>query len=385
LVPHKYSATNQLLKQINKPAMGKQQLTAESDQTSPLGGDWNGETVSILDVLLVVVRNRKLIGLITLSFVVLGSLFAILTPPKYTASAKMLRESTTEAPSRLTGGLLALSGLGISLTGGTAGITVEAYPDILKSREVLLAVARSSIYFATLDTSMSLVDYYNQPPGILGSMLEGLASITIELPGTILRMFRDDTPGGTGLGNSEELVYPREEVEETLKRLGELVRVNIDRNTGIMEISVTTHDPLLSAQLAKKLTENLTERVRAIQTQKAREDLEFIQIQFIEAQQELEMAEDRLAWFADRNRNPKTANLQIEMERFQRKVVFKTQLFTDLQTKLTQEEIELQRSVPVITILQAAVPPLKSSEPKRKLILFTSLFLGCAVGILARS
>ena len=264
------------------------------------------DTFSLLDTLLLLTRNIKLIGMSTAIFVLFGLLVAVFSPPKYTASVRVVRETATERTGGLAGGLAALRGLGISIGGGSVGLTAETYPDILMSREVLLAVARSSFYFNDLDARLSLVEYYNQPPGVLGSLLGGLKSITIGLPGTIMRLFQSDDSRPRTLGNMGEFVYPTKEDEDTLERLRGLVRVNVDRNTGIMSIAVTTHDPLLSAQLAQVLIQNLTQRVRAIYTQKAYENLGFIQARFAEVNQELETAEEELAVFMDRNRNPQT-------------------------------------------------------------------------------
>ena len=166
-----------------------------------------------------------------------------------------------------------------------------------------------------------------------------------------------------------------------MNTLLEWASVNVSRNTGIMDINVTTHDPLLSAQITQTFVNHLTERVQDIYTGKTRENLEFIRARFLESQRELEAAEEELARFTDRNRDPTTARLRVAMERLQRKVTFKTQLASDLQTQLTQAEIELQRSQPVITLIEEPNIPIVRSAPKRKLIVVFSLFFGITFGI----
>ena len=132
-----------------------------------------------------------------------------------TASAKVIRETSTEAPGNLAGGLAALRGLGIYVGGSSIGLTAETYPDILRSREVRLAVARSMFYFDDLDTTMNLVDYHNRPPGVLGFLLAGLKSSTVELPRKLIRKSHgnDTAPVvlvGKGLGD-----YPTKAEEKT--------------------------------------------------------------------------------------------------------------------------------------------------------------------------
>ena len=94
-------------------------------------------------------RHRRIIGMNTAVCVAFALLVAVFSPAKYTASAMVIRETSTKAPSGPTGGPAALRGLGISLGGGSVGVTAETYPDILKSREVLLAEAKSSFASTT--------------------------------------------------------------------------------------------------------------------------------------------------------------------------------------------------------------------------------------------
>lgn len=338
------------------------------------------ETYSFLDLLLVITRNRRIIAMTTAVCVAFALVVAIFSPSEYRASAKVIRETSVENPGGLAGGLMALRGLGISIGGTSAGLTAETYPDILRSREVRLAVARSQFYFHKIDSTMSLVDHHNRSPGVFILLLDGLKKATIGLPGTIMGLFRDKSPEPIVPGESSELLFLTKEEEDTIRWLTDVVSIGVDRTSGIMSISVTTHDPLLSAQLAQILTDHLTDRVREIYTQKTHENLEFIQERFLEADGELEEAEEKLAMFMDRNRNPETERLRTAMDRLQRKVTFKTQLYSDLQTQLTQAEIELQRSQPVITLVEAPVPPLKPSGPRRKVMVLVSLFLGLMAG-----
>jgi hypothetical protein len=85
--------------------------------------------------------------------------------------------------------------------------------------------------------------------------------------------------------------------------------------------------------------------------------------------------------FDDRNANIQSARLRTEREQLQRQVSFKEELYTELQAQLTQAEIELQRSKPILTVIEEPVPPVEPSGPKRMLILIVSLFLGTLLGI----
>src|SRR5690606_29211635 len=103
--------------------------------------------------------------------------------------------------------------------------------------------------------------------------------------------------------------------------------------------------------------------------------------QFAGAEKELRDAENALARFDDRNNNPNSARLRTERDQLQRQVTFASQLYSDLQAQRTQAQIELQRSQPVVTVLEYPAVPVEPSGPNRKLIVLLSLVLGAAIGV----
>lgn len=359
-------------------------MTEEKQQpqqeTPPKVFDEEEQVISLLDLVLTLVRGRKTIGWSIGIFLVLGLCNAIFSPHEYTATAKLIREEAEQGSASVSG-LAALRGLGISLGGGTTGLTEETYPDILQSREVFLAILHSRYYFGDLDTNMTLADWYRRPPGVFGLLIEGLKTITIDLPGIILRKIKGAEAGQSISSATSGSDFPTREELEAIEKLSKKVSVSIDRKSGVMGISVATHNPQLSMQVVNTFIHHLAERVRTLYSKKARENLEFIQDRFREAKVDLETVEDKLAQFLDRNQDIRTAALRTEQERLQRQVTFQSQLYGELQTHLMQSEIELQRNQPVITLLEAPVPPHRRSAPRRKLIVLMSLFLGTMVGV----
>ncbi len=341
------------------------------------------DPMSAMDALLAVVKNIRLIAGTTAAAVGLGLLIAILSPSKYTATAQVIREITEQNPLGGLAGAGLLRGLGINLGGSTTGVTADTYPAILKSLEVRSAVAHSTFYFADINSSMTLLEYHTRPPGWVKSALALVKKYTLSLPGTIINAFYDKpviTFDSSGPG-IDRLVMMTEEEQDVLEALREWISVSVDRNTGIMSIGATTRDPHFSARLILTFIAHLTERIQTLYSEKALENLAFVREKFHETHVELEIAEQNLAQFLDRNQDPRTAKLLTEMDRFKRILSFKSQLYGDLQTQLTQAEIELQRSRPVITLLEAPVPPLKRSAPKRTLIVVISFMLGIGLGL----
>jgi len=341
------------------------------------------DEVSLLDILLVLARNRALILRTVLVFALLGVTYSLLASEEYTSSAKVVREAQTEGgglslPGGISPGML--SGLGINLGGATSGLTPAAFPDVLQSREVRLAVVRDTFRFPDVERPMTFVEYVNRPPGPLGLFLK----YTLKLPFTLKKALSEAVSGPpvpAGTTATGEPVIPSEEEDKALEVIAEKVSATVDEETGLMTIAVTAGGPQLAANLTKSFVSHLTTRVREIRTQKVGERLQFVKQRFQEAEQELEVAEDRLAQFLERNQNPTTATLQFRRDRLQRQVSFKEQLYSELQSQLTQARLDLQRRQPVVTVVEQPVPPIERSAPQRTLIVLFSLILGGFIGV----
>lgn len=340
------------------------------------------ERVSLLDVFVALSRRKTLIIRTTIAFVLLGATYSLLVSEEYTSDVKVARESQSETPDLgSVGGLGALQGLGINLGGAGSGLSVNAFPNVLQSREVRLSVVRDTFQFPGADRPQTYIEHVNQPPGVGALVLK----YTLRLPWTITGMLLPDGPasqsGTTDTASVNAPSLPSKEVDRALKSIKGKVSVSINDESGLMSISVTASEPRLSADLVESFTDHLTNRVREIRTEKIRERLNFIEQRFREAEQELETAEDQLAQFLERNQNPTTATLRFRRDRLQRQVTFKEQLYSEIQSQLTKTRLELQRRQPVLTVVEKAVPPLKRSWPSRTLIVLVSLFFGLALGI----
>lgn len=357
--------------------------SSPGDGTPEYGPPTREDEVSLLDILLVLARHKTLIVRTVLVFALLGVTYALLAPEEYTSEARVVREAQSEGGGSLPGGISpgALSGFGISLGGSASGLTPAAYPDVLQSREVRLAVVRDTFRFPDAERPMTYVDYVNRPAGSLSTVL----NYTLWLPWTLKSMLGraiSGSPAPAGTTGSGKATVPSEEENGALKSVSSKISASVDEETGLMTISVTAGGPQLAASLAASFLDHFTTRVREIRTEKVRERLEFVEERFQEVEEELEVAEERLAQFLERNQNPTTATLQFRRDRLQRQVSFKEQLYSELQSQLTQTRLDLQRRQPVVTTVEQPVPPTAPSAPNRTLLFILTTALGGILGCL---
>ena len=167
---------------------------------------------------------------------------------------------------------------------------------------------------------------------------------------------------------------------QAIEIISEHVSSSIDKDSGLLTLSVQAGDPELAAEIGSSFIRHLTDRVRQLRTIKVRRRVSFVEGRFQEAEEELTEAEDRLAQFLERNQNPTTASLKFQEDRLRRQVSFKEQLFSDLRGQLTQARLDLQRQQPVVTVVEEPVPPLRKSSPNRLLLILLSGVIGVFIG-----
>jgi uncharacterized protein involved in exopolysaccharide biosynthesis len=316
-----------------------------------------------------------------LVFTLLGVTYALLAPEEYTSEARVVREAQSESGGSLPGGISpgALSGFGISLGGSASGLTPAAYPDVLQSREVQLSVVRDTFRFPDAERPMTFVEHVNRPPGVVGRLLD----YTIWLPWTLKKAVGDfianptrpTDPTGAG-----KAVIRSEEEDDALDVISGMISTSVDEETGLMNISVTAEKPVVASKLTESFLTHLRTRIQEIRTEKVSERLKFVEKRFLDAEEELETTEEQLAKFLERNQNPTTATLQFRRDRLRRQVSFKEQLYSELQSQLTQTRLDLQRRKPVVTIVEGAALPTEPSDLGLSVILVLSIALGVGFG-----
>ncbi len=327
------------------------------------------DEISLLDLGVVIARQRRVIVVSVLVALVLGVVVALLSPKSYVAEAKLAPSSTGASSSALS----ALRSFGLNL-GEEEIVSPSVYPDIVQSPDFLLALARDTFYIAEEGRRMTLVEYYGRK-----SWLSYLNP---------LNWLRGGDEGPVHDLYSGELILPTEAEYEAIRKLREVLSASekaggglLKEGPGVVTVRAETDDPYLSAALVARAIRHLQAAINRIKTEKARQDLEFLERKFAQVEAELRQAENELARFLDANRNPQTARLRAEMERLQRQVSFKEQLYRELQLQKTQAEIQVQKEAPVLSVVQPPMPPDEPAGTSRTLIALLFLFLGVFVGL----
>lgn len=307
----------------------------DESPTEPMGRDPDGVPLHLaFDVAR---RSRRLVGGLALAVCVVVLAITLAQSRTYTSV-------TTFMPQAPQGKLSQLSGLaaqfGFSVAANEPAASPAFYAFLLQSRE-LLRLAVQSTYEVERNGERrrtTLIEWYN-PPG--------------------------DTP------------LQREEA--AIQRLRKALLTGTDAETGTVQLKVRSRSARLSFEISERLMQLISEFNLQKRQSQAAAERKFVQGQVQEAKDRLQVAEDRLQAFLQRNREYRASpQLTFANDRLARDVSMRQQVYTSLAQSLEQARIDEVRNTPVLTPIDRPNLP---AEPDRRWLLAKAL-LGAVLGAL---
>lgn len=338
--------------------------------------------IDLLSLFKVVWNGRKFVSKVTFVFIIFGLIVALTSKLEYQAYCKLMPESQDTDGNNL-GGLGSLAGLaGINLNVASSGsLKPEFYPEIVNSIPFQMALINEPIYFQKIDTTVSSKDYFQEIDS--PSFVSILFNYTIGLPFKIKSWIAGPTSEvSTQKGEFTYLIKLSKEDWETIEAFKSRLNVSLDRQTGIISITVQMPDPYAAAIIADNLVRKLTADVIKYKTEKVKSNLDFVQERFLEYKKEYEEKQVLLAKYVDRNRNVTSAIVLIEQERLTNELNASFEVYKGLASQLEQAKIQVKEQTPVFTILEPVKIPVDKIKPKRATILILFTMMGIIVSTL---
>lgn len=268
------------------------------------------------------IRRRRLFYLAIGLPLIFTILFTTISPPSFEAISRLL--PTSEASSMGVVGIL--TGLfgsgGASYQDGAPGSFL--YNDILQSRTVIESVLNEEIEFI-------------------------------------------DRKGKKHRGTIRELVgygFGTEGVENF--RGSNSVRMDLEN--GVITINSKAKDPNLVAIVVNTWVSKLDDFNKNVRITQAGENVSYLEYRLAESKKELDWMSDSLVTFLSSNRGyPSSTNPRIEsiVRELNNQRDVKEQVYQLLSEEYEMAKLNKQKTTPVISILDKAVPPTKEAGPKR--------------------
>lgn len=300
------------------------------------------DQADLFDLAAMLYRRRRITILGIGSGVVLALLLFVVLPSKYTATTSFVPE--VPAGLQVPGGLAGLAGeLGLGLGGGST-TSPRFFADALKSRTLLdrALLTRLPITGEEAADSARLLDVL-------------------------------DVSGDTFADS----------LEDGRETLADLLRTDVDLETSVVTLKVTTEDRTLSAGLANTLMSFLDEFNTTQRRTNAREQRQFIETRLATVSDDLRGAELRLRSFYETNRTwQQSPSLVYEEGQLRRRVEIVQDVFLTLNREYEKARIDELNDTPALTIIDSAIAPRKAASPKLGLFLALGLVLGAGAGLL---
>jgi len=314
------------------------QETAQPQQPIQPQYKFDEDTISLMDILLVLAKHLKLIIIIPTVFciiTIINVLFFI--SPLYVSTTSFMSSALESKQHQLLG---LASNFGYSL----ASESVQwSYIDVIKSR--------------TLARNILNHKFNTEKYGFQKTLLQILT-----------------------YGDEE----PRVEIDTLMiggiKAVQGMIELN--KSGRMYELAVSAFEPQLAADIASTVLDELDIFQRGYNSRKVNKTRRFIEDRLLDTKIELEATEEALKDFRERNRSIiGSPQLQLEQDRLSRDVSVHIGVYTTLKQQLETAKIDEVKELNYVAILDEPVIPLFPSKPRKKFMVVLAGILGIGLGI----
>ncbi|MEX0856917.1 MAG: Wzz/FepE/Etk N-terminal domain-containing protein [Balneolaceae bacterium] len=326
--------------------------------------------------------NRKVVYRFVVIGLMMGLIVGFLTPVEYQSSATLMpelkSENTTGAAGLLEryGGLIGLGGEGMS--SGNNAIRVDLYPQIVSSLPFQIELMNQEMYFSDYDTTATVFEYFDNiySPNIPIY----IAEYAVGLPWKIKNALFKKEPV---INQDTSIISLTKKQEKVIEKMRERINVSLNQDNGIITVSAKMPEAKVAALITRQSISQLTSYLIDYKLEKARMDLEFVDIQLKEAKEEFETRQIALAEYRDSNRGNLTAKAQTQEQRLNSEYDLAFNVYNTLAQQYEEAKLRVQEETPLFKVLQPVYVPVDKSKPKRGTILLAFLMLSTFISVLS--
>ena len=368
----------------------------EQDQQNNNGGN---EEVDVLEL---IVKNcwkhRLTILAVTAGFFVFGFFAALFCPREFTSSVTFVPQSNQSLNSSYSS---IASAMGLDLDLGVKGghLTPKAYPFILDNVNFEKDLMYVPIQFSDRDTLTTLYDYYTNPSNFKFNLVGTVAKYTVGLPRLlsskvikpkpVVYDWHADTTAVADSADAPSQKIPLENITRLTKEESDVaqviqtrVKMEVNPKDGYLTITTLFPDALATAQVCQASFDLLKKYISDFKVAKSRQNMEYIEGQYLLAKADYERKLRDYAYFLDSNVGILTAQTNMRKSHYQSEMELARQLYSELAKNLSAAKVKVSEDTVVLTDVSPVYVPNKKSKPNTVLVILVWTFLGVCVGYL---
>lgn len=324
------------------------------------------DEIDVLDIIKPIWIKRWFVLKITLLFAIIGIVTSLLSKNEYTTNVAFIPQSSGETGGGLggqLGGLADLAGFELGGESKNDEFPPSLYPILLENINFQKNVLESKLYLDGWEDSISYSKYYLEV--YKPSVLYTIKSFTLDLPLRIIDAVKGKT---VEVVDSNEkghyFIKLTRDDERLMQTFFSQVSINPDQKRGYVTVSMSMPDPMLAAQMADNVQKLIHTYIVDYKTQKALQELKYIQDNFDEKKKEFQKAQEALSSFLDSNLSLSTVSAKNQLRLLENEFDLVTQVYNNLAAKLEEAKLNLSKKTPLLTIIKPVTVPIRKSGPR---------------------
>ena len=170
--------------------------------------------------------------------------------------------------------------------------------------------------------------------------------------------------------------YLSKEEWKSIENIQDRISCDIDKENGLITLTVKAQDPNVCAIIADKGQKLLQQYITDYRTKKARNDLNYYIKLRSEANKEYIKAQKEYASFSDSNFDINLPSLQEKRDYLENQMQLKYNTYTQLSDRVNAAQAKVQERTPDFVVLQPSLVPYKADSPRKILIIIIFGVLG---------
>ena len=301
------------------------------------------DEIDLVEIIGKVYRSRKTIIYISLIFVFIGLVIALLLPIKYSSTTVFIPQNQESKNSSLSG-VASLVGINFSNNNYGGEIPSSMYPQIAESTKFKRMLLSEIIDLKNnLSLKKIIIDEY--------------------------KLNQDDNKKSSSL-------YVSKLEEKCFDVLDEIITIDVNQKDGFVSISAIMSNAEFAAIVSNKTKDILQKIIIENKIESARQNLTFSETQLFEKKLLYDEIQAKLALFSDSNLNSVNSFIINEKGKLEAEFEIINAVVTELSKQVEQAKLQVTKETPVFSTIKEAVIPNKKASPKRKQIVIIFGLIG---------
>lgn len=308
---------------------------------------------------------------------VLAVIIALCSKREYVVTASLAPETQTSSLSSMVSSVTSMLGMN-----GAMGLNDEdalnlfTYPDLVISTPFLLELLETPVN----DKDGKAYPSYEQ---YVKSQNDGIVRKIIGWPGKLIQKIKGkpkELAGAGGEGEKKSYYILTRKKSDRLDALRDIIKLDIDRETGVTALSFSDQDPVVCAIMCDAICNQLKDYVTRYRVVKAEEDFAYYDSMTVAAEAHYKKVQERYADFVDKNQGNTRQRVDIEKDRLQDDVTLAEQVYANVVHQRELARAKIQERKPAFVFIEPSVAPQlpKTSKAKTAILWFVLGMVVCS-------